>query len=275
MLIAQITDMHVMPPGRLAMGRVDTNACLARAVESLLREDPRPAVVLATGDLVDAGTAESYAMLRRLLAPLAMPVFLIPGNHDDRRALADAFPDHAYLPRDGLLNYVVEDFPVRLIGLDTLVPGEDGGRIGEDSLAWLEARLGAAPARPTLVFLHHPPVPTGIEAMDAIALAGADGLAAVIARHPQVERVAAGHVHRSIHARFAGTMASIAPSSAHQLALDLRPGATLGFTLEPPGYHLHRFAPGSGIATHAVPIGGFAGPFAFPDGAPLAGPPPR
>lgn len=275
MLIAQISDMHVMPRGRLAMGRVDTNACLARAVESLAREDPQPDVVLATGDLVDAGTPDSYAALRALLAPLRVPVFLIPGNHDDRDALRAAFPDHAYLPPSGFLHYVVEDHPVRLVGLDSLVPGQDGGLLCAERLAWLDARLAERPERPTLVFLHHPPMAVGIERMDRIGLAGADRLAAVIHRHPQVKRVAAGHVHRAVHGPFAGTMASTCPSTAHQILLDLRPDAALGFILEPPAYHLHRYRPGSGIVTHAVPVGTFRGPFSFADGAPRAGPPPR
>src|SRR5262249_43678800 len=119
------------------------------------------------------------------------------------------------------------------------------------------------------------PFSTGILGMDGISLAGSEDLAAVVRRHPQVERIVAGHIHRSIHARFGGTMASIAPSTAHQLSLDLRPRSRLGFTLEPPGYHLHRYAEGAGIVTHVVPIGDFPGPFSFDGGAPLPGPPPR
>jgi 3',5'-cyclic AMP phosphodiesterase CpdA len=241
----------------------------------VLREDPRPDAVLLTGDLVDRGTPESYAMLRELLAPLTMPLFLIPGNHDERGALAQAFPDHAHLPQGEFLHYAINRFPLRLVGLDTLVPGSTGGLTCRRRLAWLDAQLAAAPDRPTLVFMHHPPILTGIEGMDAIALNGAAELAAVIRAHPQVERVVAGHVHRSIHARFAGTVASIAPSTAHQVSLDLRGGADIGFTLEPPGYHLHYYAPGAGIVTHLVPVGAFPGPFSFDDGAPQAGPPPR
>lgn len=269
MLIAQITDTHVLAPGRLAYGRVDTNACLARAVQSLLGEDPRPDLVLLTGDLVDAGAPAEYANLRDLLAPLPMPVLVIPGNHDERGALARAFAGQGYLPRDGFLHYVVEDHPLRLVALDTLVPGETGGALCAERLAWLDARLAAAPDRPTLIFMHHPPFATGIAQMDEIGLdaeSGA-GLAALMRRHRQVERIVAGHVHRSIQARFAGTAASVAPSTAHQLALDLRPGAPVGFTLEPPGYHLHRWAPETGIVTHAVTVGDFPGPFSFDDGS--------
>jgi 3',5'-cyclic-AMP phosphodiesterase len=274
MLIAQITDTHVLTPDRLAYGRVETNACLARAVETLLREDPRPDVVLLTGDLVDGGAPAEYATLRALLAPLPMPVLVIPGNHDERGALARAFSDHAYLPRAGFLHYVVEDHPMRLIGLDTIVPGQTGGTLCAERLDWLEARLASAPDRPTLIFMHHPPFATGIAHMDDIGLdpgAGA-ALAAVIRHHPQVERIVAGHVHRTIHVRFAGTAVSVAPSTAHQVTLDLRHDAPVSFTLEPPGYHLHRYTRPTGLVTHAVTIGAYPA-YSFEDGSPRAGAP--
>src|SRR5512145_1949200 len=119
MLIAQISDTHIRPMGVLAMGRVDTAGYLARAVAHINALRPAPDVVLVTGDLVDAGMAEEYAHLRALLAPLAMPFHLIPGNHDRRDALREAFADHRYLPREGFLQYVVDSGPLRLIALDT------------------------------------------------------------------------------------------------------------------------------------------------------------
>jgi 3',5'-cyclic AMP phosphodiesterase CpdA len=277
MLIAQITDTHVLRPGRLAYGRVDTNACLAAAVDSLLREKPQPDVVLLSGDLVDAGAPEEYAHLRTLLAPLPMPVLVIPGNHDERRALAAAFADRGYLPQEGFLHYAVEHFPLRLIGLDSIIPGETGGMLCRERLAWLDATLAAAAERPTLIFMHHPPFATGIRGMDECGLdaEASAALAAVLRRHRQVERIVAGHVHRTIQARFAGTAASVAPSTAHQVSLDLRSDAPVGYTLEPPGYHLHRYTPESGVVTHAVTLGAFPGPFSFSDGSPQSGVPPR
>jgi len=264
MLIAQISDTHIKPEGRLAYRRVDTALFLARAVDHVRALIPAPDVVLLTGDLVDAGLEDEYLRLRSLLAPLPMPVYVIPGNHDARAPLRRVFGGDGYLPPDGeYLHYVVEHYPVRLVGLDTLVPGQGGGRLGPDRLAWLDARLGEAPARPTLVFMHHPPFKTGVEGMDAQWLEDGEALGAVIRRHPQVEGVTCGHVHRAIHARWAGTVVTTAPSSAHQVTLDLRRPGGLTWMLEPPAYLLHLWREGAGLVTHTSHIGAFPGPYPF------------
>src|ERR1044072_3398575 len=188
MLIAQISDMHVKPPGELLYKRIDTAGFLERAVAHVMALDPSPDIVLATGDLVDGGKPEEYALLRRLLAPLSMPVYLIPGNHDARDAMRAAFPDHAYLPKSGFLQYVIEDLPVRLIDLDTLVPGKGHGALCDERLGWLEARLGESD-RPTVLFMHHPPFDCGIDAFDDMKVnEGGERLAAVVARPGTVHR---------------------------------------------------------------------------------------
>lgn len=268
MIIAQITDTHIREKGQMAV--VETAGFLARAVEHLRGLHPRPDVVLATGDLVDAGRPEEYRHLRELLAPLPMPIYLIPGNHDDRQALAHEFADHGYLPRAGFLQYVVEDYPLRLIALDTLIPGKGGGLLCEERLGWLAARLAEAPRRPTMIFMHHPPFITGILGMDALGLTGAEAMAEIVRRHPQVERVVCGHVHRPIQVRWGGTVASTAPSTAHQIWLDLRGGSRLAFVMEPPACHIHAWWPDTGLITHTSYIGDFGGPRSFKGGAPIA-----
>src|SRR5262249_22179824 len=163
---------------------------------------------LFTGDLTDFGGAGEYANLARLLAPLPMPFFLMPGNHDDPAALRAAFPSHAYLrQREAHVDYAIDDFELRIVALDSTVPRESGGRLDAEQLSWLDDTLGAQPRKPTVVALHHPPFWTGIGHMDAIGLANARSLEQVIARHPQVERVVSGHLHRAIVARFGGTIA--------------------------------------------------------------------
>ncbi len=269
MIIAQITDLHVRPEGLLAYERVSTNRMLKEALGHLNEMRPRPDVVIATGDLADRGLAEEYALLADMLGELEMPVFLVPGNHDDRAALALAFPGHGYLPRaGGFLHYAIEDYPVRLIGLDTVVPGEAGGLLCVERLAWFAARLAEAPARPTLVFMHHPPFASGVKHMDAIGLAGSEGFAAIVRQHPEIERILCGHLHRPIQMRWHGTLASTGPSTAHQVVLDLRHDAPAVFNLEPPACQLHVWDASQGIVSHTSYIGRFDGPYPFfPDKA--------
>jgi len=234
----------------------------------LNRLAPRPDVALATGDLVERGEPEEYARLRAILDRLAMPLYVIPGNHDSREHLARAFADRGYLPTRGeFLHYTVEEWPVRLVGLDTQVPGQPGGALCAERLAWLDARLGEAPARPTLVFMHHPPFVTGLAAMDGMGLEGKEALAAVIRRHPQVERIACGHVHRPMTRRFAGTVATTCPATAHQIALELRPAERLSVVMEPPACTLHLWlGADAGLVSHVSVIGDERPPFTLFDG---------
>ena len=257
MLLCQISDPHIVKPGTLAYGKVDTAGMLERCVGKILSLPLKPDAVVATGDLTDHATAEEYGLLAELLAPLRMPVYLAVGNHDDRRALQAAFPKHRHLAGEaGFIHYVVEEFPVRLVVLDTVVPGAPGGTLCEWRLQWL-ARVLSASDRPTIVAQHHPPFTTGLTVMDRMTLDNPQSEAAVIARHPCVERVISGHYHRSIHARFAGTIASVCPSTAHQLLLNLVPNADIRFTFEPPGFQLHWWN-GSQLVSHTEVVEDFA-----------------
>ena len=270
MLIAQISDFHIKARGQIAYRVVDTATCLREAVAAIAALDPQPDMVVATGDLTDFGRPEEYALLRELLAPLKQPVYLIPGNHDERDAMRRAFSGDGYLPAVGFLHYTVEDYPLRLVALDTVIPGEAGGRLCDERLGWLERTLSASPERPTLIIMHHPPFATGIAHMDRIGLADAAAFAAILSRHPQVERVLCGHLHRAIQARIGtNAIASTAPSTAHQVALDLRPDGPSRFMMEPPGYQLHLWRPESGVVSHTGVIGRFAGPYPFHDGGAL------
>ena len=256
MLLAQITDPHVTAAGALLFGRLDTAAHLARAVAHLNRL--RPDFVLVTGDLVNDGTPAEYRNLRGILAALDAPHALLPGNHDERANLRAAFVDHAYWPTEGeFLHYTIEDLPLRLIALDTLVPGEPGGRLCAARLAWLAARLAEQPRRPTVIAMHHPPFVSGLAHLDAMNCAGGEALGAIVARHPQVERIVCGHVHRPIFLRWHGTIVSTAPSTAHQVALDLSPDAPSSWLAEPPACHLHYWRPGVGLVTHLSLIGDY------------------
>ena len=263
MRFVQITDLHIKPRGRLAYRKVDTAQCLERAVAAVIAVRPAPDLILVTGDLVDAGRPEEYGLLKEILAPIRLPLYLMPGNHDARQPLRDGFPAHRYLGTEGQIRYAIEEFPVRILALDSLVDGQGGGRVGADQLAWLDRRLAEQPDRPTVVAVHHPPFATGIGHMDKIWLEDAAGLADVVRRHGQVERVLSGHLHRAIQTRFAGTIASTAPSTAHAVALDLSPDAPSAFSLEPAGYQVHWWNGDAGLVSHTAAIGDWPGPFPF------------
>lgn len=264
-LVAQISDLHIRARGELAYGVVDTAALLEQAVASILRLPQQPDAVVASGDLTDLGRPEEYAQLRNLLAPLSMPVYLMPGNHDERAALRAAFPEHAYLDGAGeFIQYAVDAGGLRIVALDSLIPREPGGRLCAQRLQWLDQTLCAAPGRPTLVFVHHPPFASLIGHMDGMALEDPQALEAVIRRHPNVERVLCGHLHRLVQVRFAGTIAASCTSVAHQVELTLS-DAPARFTLEPPAFQLHAWRAATGVVTHTAYPGEHRGPFPFSD----------
>src|SRR5690606_11798793 len=169
-----------------------------------------PDVVLLTGDLADGGAPEPYVELRRRLAPLPMALYLMPGNHDDRSALREAFPEADYLRQDpDFLHFDVDLGRLRLIALDSLVPGQVHGALCPRRLEWLAQRLEEQKDKPVVLAIHHPPFKTGIARMDAYGmLEGAEDFAEIVARHPRVERLLCGHLHRAIQVRWAGDAAA-------------------------------------------------------------------
>ena len=269
-LLLQLSDPHIREPGKLAYGRIETAPYLKRAIDSLLKLPQPPDAVVITGDLTDFGQAAEYDHLRTLLAPLTMPVYLMPGNHDDRHQLRQSFSDHTYLGNNGFVQYSVSVGALQLIALDTVVPQQSSGSLCTDRLQWLEAQLDRQRHRPVVIAMHHPPFQTLIGRMDAIGLLqGSAALETLVARHPNVERVICGHLHRAIQVRFGGTIAATVPSPAHQVCLDLSPEAASTWTLEPPGFGLHALAPGGRLVSHTVASGQYDGPFPFHDGGGL------
>ena len=266
-ILVQLTDLHIREPGRLAYGRIDTAPYLERAVQSVLALRQQPDAVVVTGDLTDFGRAAEYEHLARLLAPLTMPVYLLPGNHDDREQLRRSFPDHAYLGTDGdgFVQYSVRVGDLQLLTLDTCVPRASHGALCEKRLAWLEAQLDASRDEPVVIAMHHPPFETLIGHMDEIGLLeGAEALEALVSRYPNVERVICGHLHRAIDVRFGGTIASTSPAQAHQVCLDLAPDAASAWTLEPPAFRVHAWSSAERrLVTHLAASGNFEGPYPF------------
>jgi len=262
-LIAQLSDPHVRPKDVLYHGVVDSNAGLAAAVEHVCALTTRPDLVLVTGDLVDHGEPSEYEHVRKILGRLPIPYLVIPGNHDDRENFRLAFADHHYLPRTGPLHYCVDDHPVRVIGLDSTVPGRHHGHVDRAGLDWLAATLAKDTSTPTLIMLHHPPFVSGIPYLDEYRYFEGAALAAVVETAPNVELVVCGHVHRSMVRRWAGTVVVTCPSTATEIDLRLEASAQPSSHDGPRGYLLHLWDEHEGMLSHANQIGDFAGPYPF------------
>ena len=242
-LLAHLSDAHI---GADWADR-DPEAGLRAAVESVRSLRPRPAAVLMSGDLADNASDAEYERVRGLLAPVGVPVYVLPGNHDDRRALRR----HFALPGtdDEPIQYSVDLGPARLIMLDTTRPGEDAGKLDADQLAWLDAELAAVPRVPTLLAMHHPPLVTGVPAWDAICLPAADrrALRDVLERHPQVRRLVAGHLHCTMTGELAGRVVLTVPSTYVQARLEF--GAQeVQLTAEPAAFAVHAMLDGELIS---------------------------
>lgn len=250
--IVQLSDLHLRAPGKLLYRQIDTAAALRRAIARIAALQPQPDLVVISGDLVKAGSDDEYAHLRTLLDVLPIPYALMAGNHDDRSALRRAFPDQPWSDPQ-LAQQRRECDAGDLLLVDTVIPGQEGGTVGDAQFAWLDGSLRRG--RDTLLFLHHPPVRTGIAGMDAIGLAGADRLAGWLQAHPQVRALFCGHVHRTIFARFAERPCIVAPAPAHQIALDFSGDpAALAWTMEPGAMLLIDWQPGDDPRVHVLPV---------------------
>jgi Icc protein len=267
MLIAQLTDLHVRPPGQPANRVAETNMFVERAFRAVADFTPRPDVILLTGDLTECGLDAEYANLTRLIRrflPSAVRLLVIPGNHDRREKLRECLAHLPNVTADPVyVQYAVEDFPVRLVMLDTLVPGAGHGELRPEQLRWLDRTLAQVPGKPTLIGMHHPPFACGIAHMDRIRLQDAAAFVEVIARHKQVERIVCGHHHRAITAKVAHAIASISPSVAHQVEMSLHPDDPGALIFEPPAFQVHRWTAEDGIVSHTVYVERFPGPYPF------------
>jgi 3',5'-cyclic AMP phosphodiesterase CpdA len=253
MIIAQLTDIHIgfEPEARPEeLNRQRFRATLDR----LMRQPNTPDMLICSGDITDRGDAESFARTAELLADLPFPVHMMVGNHDSREELLAAFPNT--LTEDGFIHSAVEQDGLLVVQLDTVEPGRHGGAFCTARRDWLRARLEAHRSTPTVIFMHHPPVISGIGWMDPRA----DeqwilNLAAALEGMDQVQAIHCGHLHRQIVTDFCGIPLSVTPSVAPLVSMDLRaispdrPDSRPLITSEPPRYALHHWD-GTRLVSH-------------------------
>jgi 3',5'-cyclic-AMP phosphodiesterase len=245
-VLAQISDTHV---------RTDDGGANADALRRALTQAGayRADAILLTGDLVNDERADEYALLAEAMALARAPVYLMPGNHDDRALLRAAFPTHDYLPAEGPLSYALEHFPVRVVTVDQIVSGVTHGDFTPDQAAWLDVTLAAVPYKPAIVALHHPPFLTHDLLFDRIGLMQADAFAAVIARHPHVQRIVCGHRHRTVVGQVAHAPVVACPATSFVYGVALHEDQKIGVrTQEEPGWMLHVWRAQGGLASMAM-----------------------
>jgi 3',5'-cyclic AMP phosphodiesterase CpdA len=226
--ILHLSDTHFVGDGELLHERIDSDKNLAELFEGFARSDSRPEAIVFTGDLADTGRDDAYARLRALVEPaaeaLGAQVIWVMGNHDERVAF-----------RRGLLDQVADDSePVdrvfdinglRIIALDSTVPGHHHGEISEEQLIWLADVLSTPAPDGTLIALHHPPVPSPLGLLALVELKDQDRLAEVI-RGTDVRGILGGHLHYSTHSTFAGVPVSVASATCYTQDLTVAyPGA--------------------------------------------------
>ena len=240
MLIAQITDSHIMPRGQEWRGDAETNVHrrLERVVAAINKLNPAPDVVVLTGDNVDGTDYDgAYSALKEILSHLKIPYYIIPGNHDDREKLKIVFQNQK------TPHFVVDHKEARLIGLDSLVPSKDYGLLSNDQMQFLKESLNERRDVPALLFVHHFPVNVGVEVFNQMTLRNPDDLAEIMNFHPHVLGLICGHLHNQLSTTFAGKPLYISPSCAPNFFFESadakRPSL---INLEPPHFSLHKIS---------------------------------
>ena len=245
MIIAQISDSHIDPDSPNGANR---SRDLERCVDDINTLDPLPDVVIHTGDLAHDGSPEKYREVARILGALRCPIHVAAGNRDDRAGLRSTFPANGYLlPDTPFVQYAVEKFPVRLIALDTQSETGNQGDFCQTRADSLHAALADDVAKPTAIFMHHPPFevresdyPFQFESRQSVAR-----LSRALDGHGHVVRVFCGHAHRDATGKIGDVPVSIVPS----VAIDLRLGRYPDEFCSVPLYQVHRFDARNGFVT--------------------------
>lgn len=210
--IAQISDLHLFADERQDLLGWNTWQSLESIVVGLMELDPRPEVILLTGDLSQDETEGAYQRVIERLAPLGIPTYWLPGNHDHVETMGRVLDKPPVYP-----DKVVEKGSWRMLLLDSNVPGQVYGMLSEASLQWLSDRLLETPrTQPTLIALHHPPFWVGSPWLDQSGLQNTEAFLEIIDQYPQVQLVLFGHIHQEFEHQRNGVTYLSSPSTCIQ-----------------------------------------------------------
>lgn len=256
MLVAHISDFHIFSNApETSLVRLDIAEAARKIVADIVSFSPALDAVMFTGDLTDGGSPDDYALLADILAPIRVPVLVVPGNHDRRPTLRAAFGDRLPFAEGPFLNYAASVGELRVIGLDTLIEGRVEGRVDPQTLDWLAARLAESWDGPTCILMHHPPLLSGIHGLDEMSLVeGGEALGRLVRDHNAPLRILSGHIHRPFQGLWNGVFTAVGGSPAFQIALDLHLGAPEpGLVAETYSYFIHRLDR-TGLCVHRRPV---------------------
>ncbi|MEM5500445.1 phosphodiesterase [Ahrensia kielensis] len=264
----QITDTHIVPKGYLAYQRSDTATALECAVSKINQSLPLLGSVdcaIVTGDLTDHGSKEEYERFKDIMSALELPYLAIPGNHDDREAMRDAFAKDDWMPKSGPIHWRRDIGALTLIGLDTLLQNAHYGELSSDGFAYADSMLTEIGDRPVVIATHHPWMSTGIHAMDADKLRNGAALMERLEAHPAPVRMISGHVHRAITTQIGKVTCQIAPAPCHSVQLDHRIDASNDLILEPGAVTVYTWLsdPSANLVSDELPVGAYPGPWPF------------
>lgn len=239
-LLVQLSDSHLFAEADGKLLGMNTRDSLEKVIERVQVEQPEIDLILATGDLSQDGSLESYQRFRQLTEPFQTAARWFPGNHDELPAMQQACAG------SDLLQPVIDLGNWRIVLLDSSIPGAVPGYLADDQLALLEKALGEAPERHHLVCFHHHPVSIGCRWMEPIGIRNPDALFAVLERHAQVRVVLWGHVHQEFDQLRGGIRLLASPSTCVQFA----PGSEeFQVGSEAPGYRWLRLHPDGRLET--------------------------
>ena len=262
--ILQISDTHIIPKGSLVSNVLDTSASLKKLVIRINKIRPQIEnidCVLVSGDISDDGSSESYERFKLILAPLLLPIYVIPGNHDSRENMRKAFLGSGIFQKNGPLNRHKKIGSVNLIGLDTLIEGQGGGILLPESLDFLKEIINKLKSEPIIIALHHPPFKTDIKFMDAIGLKNINALKNILSEYKGEIRIVCGHIHCMMVTNLNNHIALSAPSPCSTFSYDTRSNAPVGFMNIEDGCLLHHW--NNGFNSIRIGLSCGSGPFPF------------
>ncbi|WP_223625486.1 phosphodiesterase [Microbacterium sp. EST19A] len=224
-VLIHVSDPHFLAGGARLGGRYDVEATLARTLAAIRAVHPDPAAIVITGDLADLGEPDAYRRLRAAVEPVAAelgaPIIWVAGNHDERPALRRDLLDLA--PTEEPVTGVWDLDGLRVVALDTSVPGWHHGDLDAAQLGWLAEVLAQPAPHGTLLAMHHPPLPSHVPLFDILELRHQDELAEIL-RGSDVRGILAGHLHYSSHGMFAGVPVSVSSATCYTMNV-ARPAA--------------------------------------------------